>query len=322
MNSYNDRLEAYLANTLIETNFPFGKKRQGKVRDSYELPDKMVFITTDRQTAFDRMLAVIPCKGQVLNQVSAWWFERTKDIVPNHVLSVPDPNVTIVEKCAVLPIEVVVRAYLTGTTETSAWVHYARGERVFCGNKLPDGMRKNEPFARPILTPSTKLEEHDRSLSPQEILEEGLVTQTEWDQVSAYALALFAYGQKVAAEHGLILVDTKYEFGRDAAGTIRIIDETHTPDSSRYWIAKTYPERFAAGQEPENIDKEFLRLWFAEHCDPYNDPELPPAPEELVLELANRYIGLYEMITGQTFQFPDPNVPVTVRIAKVFESIQ
>ena len=288
--NYSEIIKQNLTNCLTATDFSFGKKRVGKVRDTYELPDKLILITTDRQSAFDRVLAAIPFKGQVLNQTSAWWFEQTKHIVPNHVLSVPDPNVTIGKKCSVFAVEFVVRGYITGTTGTSAWVNYQNGMRDYCGNILPEGLKKNQKFDHPLVTPTTKSDEHDRLISPKEIIAEGLMTQTDWDYVSGKALELFIFGQKIAAEHGLILVDTKYEFGKDESGTIRIVDEMHTPDSSRYWIANSYEQRLSEGKEPENIDKEFLRLWFKDHCDPYNDKELPAAPEELVIELSRRYI--------------------------------
>lgn len=311
---YEEIIKANLHNTLTETNFTFGPKRVGKVRDTYDLGDKLILITTDRQSAFDRVLAAIPFKGQVLNQTSAWWFEQTKDIVPNHVLFVPDPNVTIGKKCAVFPVEFVVRGYITGTTSTSAWVNYEKGIRDFCGNILPEGLKKNQKFDSPIITPTTKSDEHDRLISPKEIINEGLMTQEQWDETGYYAMKLFAFGQEKAREHGLILADTKYEFGKDADGKITLVDELHTPDSSRYWIAATYDERLAQGLEPENIDKEFLRLWFKEHCDPYNDKELPAAPEELVIELSRRYIQLYEMITGEKFRFPNYRQSISDRI--------
>ncbi len=319
--NYTDIIQANLKNCLTETNLQVGKKRVGKVRDTYELDDKLILVTTDRQSAFDRVLASIPFKGQVLNQTSAWWFEQTKHIVPNHVISVPDPNVTIGKKCAVFPVEFVVRGYITGTTDTSAWVNYAKGVRDYCGNTLPEGLRKNQPFDRPIVTPTTKDDKHDRLISPKEITDEGLMSQADWEYVSGKALELFAFGQEMAARHGLILVDTKYEFGKDADGIITIVDEMHTPDSSRYWLAQSYEERLTAGKEPENIDKEFLRLWFKEHCDPYADKELPPAPEELVVELSRRYIQLYEMITGKQFQFPDIQFPISKRIEKNLVSL-
>ncbi len=306
---YQETIEKHLNNCVTETDLKIGIKKIGKVRDRYDLPDKVVLITTDRQSAFDRVLAAIPFKGQVLNQTSAWWFDKTKHIVPNHVLAIPDPNVTVGKKCTVFPVEFVVRGYITGTTSTSAWVNYQNGMREYCGNTLPEGLKKNQKFDSPLVTPTTKSDEHDRLISPAEIVREGLMTQADWDYVSGKTLELFTFGQKVAAEHGLILVDTKYEFGKDENGVITLIDEIHTPDSSRYWIAGSYAERMAQGQEPENIDKEFLRLWFTKNCDPYNDKELPPAPKELVIELSRRYIQLYEMITGQKFVFPgDENV--------------
>ena len=312
--NYEDTIKNNLNNCLTETNLAIGKKRVGKVRDTYELPDRMILITTDRQSAFDRVLAAIPFKGQVLNQISAWWFDKTKQIVLNHVISIPDPNVTIGKKCTVFPVEFVVRGYITGTTNTSAWINYEKGIRDFCGNRLPEGLKKNQKFDHPILTPTTKSNEHDRLISPTEIVSEGLMTQTEWDYVSGQALKLFTFGQTIAAEHGLILVDTKYEFGKDTTGEIMIVDEMHTPDSSRYWLSESYETRLAQGQEPENIDKEFLRLWFRDHCDPYHDTELPPAPEKLVIELSRRYIQLYEMITGENFAFPHETKPIIERI--------
>ncbi|MEK7212988.1 MAG: phosphoribosylaminoimidazolesuccinocarboxamide synthase [Patescibacteria group bacterium] len=303
--NYTNIIKQNLKNCLTETNLGAGKKRVGKVRDTYELADKMILITTDRQSAFDRILASIPFKGQVLNQTSAWWFKQMEKIIPNHVISIPDPNVTVGKKCTVFPVEFVVRGYITGTTDTSAWVNYQKGVRNFCGNTLPEGLKKNQQFAKPIITPTTKSDEHDRSISPAEIVAEKLMSQTDWDYVSGKALEIFSLGQKLAVEHGLILVDTKYEFGKDAEGNILLIDEIHTPDSSRYWLANTYEEKINRGEEPDNIDKEFLRLWFKEHCDPYHDKELPPAPDDLVIELSSRYIKLFEMITGEKFAFPD-----------------
>ncbi len=312
--NYETLIRANLNNCLTTTDFKFGTKRVGKVRDSYELLDKIILITTDRQSAFDRVLAAIPFKGQVLNQTSAWWFEKTKHIVPNHVLAVPDPNVTVGKKCHVFPVEFVVRGYMTGSTDTSVWVNYQKGMRDYCGNMLPEGMKKNEKFVQPLITPTTKDSVHDRLISPKEIIAEGLMSQADWEYVSSKALELFIFGQKIAAEHSLILVDTKYEFGKDTDGIIRIVDEMHTPDSSRYWIANSYEQRMAENKEPENIDKEFLRLWFKEHCDPYNDAILPEAPQDLVIELSKRYIQLYEMITGDHFIFPKVTMLASERI--------
>lgn len=315
------KIASQLSHCLTETNFDFGKKYNGKVRDTYDLGDRLLLITTDRQSAFDRVLAAIPFKGQVLNQVSQWWFEQTKDIVPNHVLSVPDPNVLIGKKCTVFPVEFVVRGFLSGVTSTSAWMAYSKGERNFCGNVLPEGMVKNQAFAEPIITPTTKSNTHDEKISAAEIVSRNLMTQADWDTCAAYSLAIFKRGQELAKRNSLILVDTKYEFGKLPDGTIILIDEVHTPDSSRYWIAKTFEKRIVAGQEPENIDKEFLRLWFMEHCDPYKDEVLPAAPEELVVELSARYIQLYEMITGQDFVYPDTNISTLDRLTQVLQNL-
>lgn len=314
MTDYKKTITANLNNCLTKTNLSAGVKYGGKVRDRYELEDRLVLITTDRQSAFDRILAAIPFKGQVLNQTSAWWFEQTKDIIPNHVINIPDPNATVARKCTVFPIEFVVRGYITGSTSTSLWTVYNSGDREYCGNVLPDGLVKNQKLDTNMLTPTTKEEHHDRPISPSEIVNEGWMSQEDWDYCSGKAVELFTFGQKTAAENGMILVDTKYEMGRDEDGHIMLIDEIHTPDSSRYWLADSYEARISAGKEPENIDKEFLRLWFVDNCDPYNDKVLPDAPEELVIELSKRYIQLYEMITGKTFSFPDHEIPINNRI--------
>ena len=318
---YTDHIRSWLNNTLTETDLPVGTKRVGKVRDQYDLGDTVALITTDRQSAFDRILASIPFKGQVLNLTSAWWFEQTKHIIPNHVIDVPDSNVTLAKKCDVFPVEFVVRGYITGSTETSLWTVYNKGDRKYCGNILPEGLVKNQKLTANMLTPTTKEKHHDRPIAPPEIVSEGWMTQEDWDYCSEKALELFAFGQKKAAENGMILVDTKYEMGRDTKGTIRLIDEIHTPDSSRYWLAKTYDERMASGQEPQNIDKEFLRLWFVDNCDPYNDETLPEAPDKLVAELSSRYIYLYETITGEVFPFPDTGRPVSERINENLKGI-
>ena len=311
---YKERIKTEIDNTLIETNFPKGVKKTGKVRDQYELEDKIALITTDRQSAFDRVLASIPFKGQVLNLTSAWWFDKTKHIIPNHVLKIPDPNVTLAKKCKVFPIEFVVRGYITGSTSTSLWTVYNKGDREYCGNKLPEGLKKNQRLNKNMLTPTTKEEHHDRPISPREIVEEGWMTKEDWEHCSKKALELFAFGQKTAMKNGMILVDTKYEMGKDSSGNIVLIDEIHTPDSSRYWIAESYNDRIENNQEPQNIDKEFLRLWFVENCDPYNDETIPKAPLDLVAELSSRYIYLYETITGGIFPFPDTGKPIQTRI--------
>jgi phosphoribosylaminoimidazole-succinocarboxamide synthase len=302
--NYNKRISLELNNCLTETSFLKGNKRTGKVRDQYDVGDKIVLITTDRQSAFDRVLASIPFKGQVLNQISAWWFKKTEHIVANHLIEMPDPNVVVAKKCKVIPIEFVVRGYITGSTSTSLWTVYNNGDREYCGNKLPEGLIKNQKLDGNMLTPTTKEEHHDRPISPEDIINEGWMTKEDWVFCSKIALDLFSFGQKIAAEHGMILVDTKYEMGIDGSGNILLIDEIHTPDSSRYWIKNTYEQRIENGLEPENIDKEFLRLWFVDNCDPYNDDELPPAPNNLVVELSNRYIYLYETIIGESFPMP------------------
>ncbi len=278
------------------------------MRDTYDAGDKLVIVTTDRQSAFDRHLASVPYKGQVLNQTSAWWMAATQHIVPNALLSTPDPNACVMKKCTVFPIEFVVRGFMTGSTSTSLWTHYKAGEREYCGNTFPDGMEKNDRLSSNVVTPTTKAEDHDEPISPAEIVSRGLMSAADWEAASAAALTLFKFGQEQAAARGLLLVDTKYEFGKDSDGKILLIDEIHTPDSSRYWLAGSYEERHAAGLEPQNIDKEFLRLWFRANCDPYNDKVLPEAPAELVAELSRRYVLLYEMITGEDFQ-PAPTTP-------------
>ena len=319
--SYTERIRQELGNCLIDTDLSQGEKFIGKVRDRYDLGDRMALITTDRQSAFDRVLAAIPFKGQVLNMTSAWWFEQTRHIVPNHVLSVPDPNVTIAKICTVFPIEFVMRAYITGTTSTSLWTVYRSGRRQYCGIDVPDGLIKNQKLPTNYLTPTTKAEDHDRPISPDEIVSENWMTADDWEQCSRIAQELFAFGQAKAAEHGLVLVDTKYEMGRDENGEILLIDEIHTPDSSRYWIADSYQQRMREEQEPDNVDKEFLRLWFTENCNPYEDGVLPAAPDDLVVELSRRYIYLYEKITGRSFEFPVADQPIATRLASNLQGI-
>lgn len=296
-----DQIKKQMDFVLAGTDYKkLGKKYTGKVRDVYVSDDKIFLIATDRQSAFDRNLAHVPFKGQVLTQTSLFWFDNTKDIIKNHILSNPDPNVVVCKKLKVYPIEVIVRGYLTGVTSTAAWTAYSKGEREFCGNILPEGMKKNQKFDTPIVTPTTK-DEHDEKISGEEIVKSGRMTEKEWSFVKKKALELFNRGSEIASKNGLILVDTKYEFGHDNNGEIYLIDEIHTPDSSRYWLNNTYDEKFAKNEEPDYIDKEFLRLWFKDNCDPYKDSVLPDAPEELVIELSKRYIQLYEMITGKDF---------------------
>jgi phosphoribosylaminoimidazole-succinocarboxamide synthase len=318
-----EEIKKHVGEVLVETDFKgIGERKVGKVRDVYTSPDKIILISTDRHSSFDRIIAHIPFKGEILNQISAFWFENTKDIIQNHVVSIPDPNVLVAKKCKPLPIEAIVRGYITGVTSTSLWTHYKDGKRDFGNFVLPEGMKKNQKLLEPVFTPSTKFEEHDRTLSPQEIVAEGLMTKELVDEVERVAKALFVRGQEVALSHGLILVDTKYEFGIDACppgafgrdnGKLMLIDEIHTPDSSRYWKAGTYDDRFMKGEEPEYFDKEFLRLWFKDNCDPYKDEVLPEAPVEMVAELSRRYIEIYEIITGKTFSH-DFSMPILDRI--------
>jgi phosphoribosylaminoimidazole-succinocarboxamide synthase len=293
-----DELIQAIPHVLTSADLPgLGPKQSGKVRDIYRLGERRVLITTDRISAFDRVLGAIPLKGQVLNQLSAWWFGQTRDIVANHVVAAPDPNVTIARAAATLPVEVVVRGYITGITKTSLWTLYAQGHRQAYGVTLPDGLRKNDPLPQPIVTPTTKAEggAHDEPLTPTQIVERGLLPAALWHQVAATALALFARGQEIARQAGLILVDTKYEFGL-VDGRLTLIDEIHTPDSSRFWTLESY----AAGGAPEHLDKEFLRAWYARQGY-RGDGELPAMPADFVAQVAARYIVAYQQLTGQEF---------------------
>lgn len=280
----------------------------GKVRDCYDLPAtatdpaRRILIASDRISAFDRILACIPFKGQVLTQLARYWFEATADICPNHVLAYPDPNVVIGRRVTILPVEIVVRGYLAGTTGTSVLTLYKKGQRRMYGHDLPDGLRANQALPAPIITPTSKAFDggHDEPLTAEEIVSQGLLSQAQWDEVSAHALALFARGQKMAAERGLILVDTKYEFGTDETGRILIADEIHTPDSSRYWIADGYEAAFAAGTRPPSFDKDVIRAWVAERCDPYHGP-IPEIPAAMIEATSKVYIEAFERITGQRF---------------------
>ncbi|MCK8781921.1 phosphoribosylaminoimidazolesuccinocarboxamide synthase [Rhizobium sp. NTR19] len=276
---------------------------RGKVRENYDLADgSRIIIATDRLSAFDRILTSIPDKGHVLTQTARYWFEATKDICPNHVIAYPDPNVVIGKRLDILPVEIVVRGYLAGTTGTSLLTLYKKGERTMYGLDLPDGMKDNQVLPHPVITPTSKAFDggHDEPLTPADIVEKGLLTKEQWEQVSNYALALFKRGQELAAKRGLILVDTKYEFGTDENGRILLADEIHTPDSSRYWIADSYDAAFQAGSRPKSFDKDFIRAWVVERCDPYKD-DIPAIPQELVEETAAVYRTGYETITGERF---------------------
>lgn len=299
-----------LDRTLPEARIPeLPNPYFGKVRDCYDLPPtadvpegRRILIASDRISAFDRILAAIPCKGQVLTQVARWWFERTGDICGNHVLAYPDPNVVIGKRLTILPVEVVVRGYLAGTTGTSVLTLYKQGHRKMYGHTLPDGLRDNEALPQAIITPTSKAFDggHDEPLTAAEIVEQGLLTKAQWDEVSAKALELFARGQKLAAERGLILVDTKYEFGLDSAGNILIADEIHTPDSSRYWLADGYQAALEGGIRPPSFDKDVIRAWVAARCDPYKDP-IPEIPAEMIAHTAQVYADAYQAITGEAF---------------------
>ncbi len=290
---------------LAEVQLPgLGERRQGKVRDIYRLSDnRRLLITTDRLSAFDRVLGLVPYKGQVLNQLSAFWFEQTRDIVANHLLSTPDPNAAVVRECQAWPVEMIVRGYITGVTTTSLWYHYSRGVRELYGLTLPEGLRKNERLPQPLITPTTRATGpggHDERITGEEIVARGLVPEAIYHQMEAVALALFARGSAIAARAGLILVDTKYEFGM-WQGELTLIDEVHTPDSSRFWRADTYAARLAAGEEPDNYDKELVRLWYAGQGYT-GEGEPPPWSAEIAVQAAQRYVDVYERLTGAEFQ--------------------
>jgi phosphoribosylaminoimidazole-succinocarboxamide synthase len=321
-----DLLHAQLGHTLDATPFrTIGgqalARYDGKVRDCFldRARNERIIVVTDRLSAFDAVVGTIPFKGQVLNQLAQFWFDRTSAIAPNHMLRVPDPNVMIARECEPLPVELVMRAYLTGVTSTSIWKAYEAGARTFCGHALPEGMRKNQPLPHPILTPSTKAQkgDHDVSVSRDELLAMGRISPALFDRAAALAAALFAAGQRHAAERGLILADTKYELGLDRSrpegDQLVVIDEIHTPDSSRYWYADDYEARLARGEEPRSLDKEYVRRWLANDAKWSGDGPPPVMPDEIRVEAARRYITSYELVTGQTFE-PDPREPIA-RIA-------
>ena len=306
-----------LDKTLVSTDFPdLGEKYEGKVRDTYRThAGSRVLVTTDRISAFDRVLGTIPFKGQVLTRLAAWWFEQTKSVVPNHLIRVIDPNALECIDCEPLQVEMVVRAYVTGSTSTSIWTHYARGERVFCGHRLPDGLKKNQKLPEAILTPATKAPkgEHDVSGSREEILATRQVSAEDFDAAAELVMKLFAAGQKICAERGLILVDTKYELGKTKNGDIIVIDEIHTPDSSRFWMDASYKDRFAADDEPESFDKDFVRNYFTDRGYRGDGPP-PPLPDPLRIGAAERYIAAFEKITGEVF-YPNEEEP-TARLRR------
>lgn len=290
-----------------------GTKYTGKVRDSYALNGKRIIVTTDRQSAFDHVLGYIPFKGQVLTKLSEFWFEKTKDIIQNHLISVPDPNVMIVKNCKVIPIEMVVRGYITGVTDTSIWGSYEKGDRIIYGIKFPEGLKKNQRLPEPVITPTTKAEKgHDERLTEKDIIKRKIITSAIWKQMKKAALALFERGQKICDKAGIILVDTKYEFGLDENGKLILVDEIHTPDSSRYWIKKTYEEKFKEGLEQDSYDKEPLRIWFKEHG--YTGKgKIPKMPPKFIAKMSMLYMGIYKKITGNKF-IPDTTKDVNQRI--------
>jgi phosphoribosylaminoimidazole-succinocarboxamide synthase len=306
-----------LTKTLDRTDFPqLGTKYEGKVRDNYIKPDgHRTLIVSDRISTFDRVVGTLPYKGQVLNALAAWWFDETETIAPNHVLAVPDPNVMVGEECTPLKVEMVVRAYVTGNTSTSIWTHYANGKREFCGHRLPDGLKKHQQLDKPILTPTTKADQgdHDVSASREELIAMGAVTAKDFDEAAEYALALFAHGQKVCAQRGLILVDTKYEFGRNREGKLLVIDEIHTADSSRFWLADSYQAAFEAGEDPKSFDKDYVRRWLASQGY-RGEGQAPVIPDDVRIEAAARYIAACDAIRGEPF-VPDTESPLP-RIAR------
>lgn len=306
-------LRQRLDHTLRATDFSqLGTRYQGKVRDTYRQDDHLLLVTTDRISAFDHVLnQTIPFKGQVLNQTAAYFFEATADLVPNHVQAVPDPNVTVATPCTPVPIEFVVRGYLEG----HAWREYDAGRRTLCGQSLPDGLQQGEQFPEPILTPATKAEEgHDQDISRAEAIERGRIDAATFDQLEAYALALFRRGSEMAAAQNLILVDTKYEFGRASDGTLVLIDEVHTPDSSRYYFQDGYEERLARGESQPQLSKEFVREWLMEHdFQGLEGQTLPDLPDDVRMAVTERYVELYERVTGSDFEpdlHPDPEARI------------
>jgi phosphoribosylaminoimidazole-succinocarboxamide synthase len=313
-----ETLYMLLAQSLGETHLPLPGRQCGKVRDWYALssaPGRRLLVTTDRLSAFDRNLACIPYKGQALNQIAAWWFKQTAHIIPNHALDTPDPNALVALEVQPFPVEVIVRGYITGVTSTALWYRYALGERQIYGYHFPEGLHKNEALPAPIITPTTKggPTGHDERLTCAAVTERRLLTRAVWDQIQAAALAIFRKGQAVAQASGLILVDTKYEFGAAPDGRVMLIDEVHTPDSSRFWKADSYPARLAASAEPENFDKEFVRLAYAQRG--YRGEGQPPVlPDNVWVTASRRYITLYEMLTGLAFEPGD--YPVEPRLIR------
>jgi phosphoribosylaminoimidazole-succinocarboxamide synthase len=310
---------------FAKTHLPLPGKGTGKVRDWYDLPDgERLLVTTDRLSAFDRILACVPYKGQVLNQLTNWWFDQTADIIPNHKVSVPDPNAVVATVAEPFLVEVIVRGYITGVTTTALWYRYSLGERRIYGYTFPDGLQKNAELPKPIITPTTKgvAGAHDERLTCAEVTRKGLLDKATWEQVQAAALSVFRRGQELARKAGLILVDTKYEFGRTPDGQVVLIDEVNTPDSSRFWKADTYPMLFATGQEPENFDKEFVRIAYADKGY-RGDGDVPSMPLDIWATASRRYITIFEMLTGEIFsagEYPvGPRLEKNLRVANILK---
>ena len=311
-----DLIKKNLSSAFTESKIVLDPKIEGKVRDSYTLGNQQrLIITTDRLSAFDQVLKSIPFKGQVLNQLSAWWFGQTKEIIKNHLINLPDPNAAVVQEVTPFPVEVIVRGYISGVTKTALWYRYSMGERHIYGYDFPDGLHKNQQLPEPIITPTTKggPTGRDERLTCAEVTEKGYLEKKTWDIIQDASIRIFKKGQELASKAGLILVDTKYEFGLSADGEIILIDEVHTPDSSRFWKADTYQARIQQGLEPENFDKEFIRILYAEH-DYRGEGEVPQLPADTWTQASKLYIDAFEMLTGQKFVPGD--YPVNPRLVK------
>lgn len=307
-----------IPNAISEIKFSkLGKRNKGKVRDWFVKDNLRILIATDRISAFDKILGLVPFRGAVLNKLSEFWFEKTRDIVQNHMIGAIDPNIMLVSEAQALPIEVIVRGYITGVTSTSLWKLYSDGSRIIYGIKFPEGLVKNQKLKRPVITPTTRetgIGGHDEPITKQEILKQKIISPNIWKQIEKVAIKLFERGSTIADKAGFILADTKYEFGLDKRGKLMLIDEIHTPDSSRFWLKKTYKERFKKGQEVESYDKEFMRIWFKEHG--YEGKGRPPKmPDDLVANIALRYIEVYEKLTGENFSI-DLKTPPKLRLTE------
>ncbi|MDD9803140.1 MAG: phosphoribosylaminoimidazolesuccinocarboxamide synthase [Deltaproteobacteria bacterium] len=314
-------LRALCAQTLVRTDLQgIGEREEGKVRDNYMAAGRRTIVVTDRVSCFDVVVGTIPLKGQVLNRLAAFWFEKTQALAPNHLIEVPDANVSVVRELRILPVEFVVRGYLTGVSPTSIWTAYERGERSYCGHHLPEGLAKHEALPEPLLTPTTKAArgEHDELTSRAEILSRGLVSEELYDEAAQIAAKLFAAGSEWAAQRGMILADTKYEMGLDENGALLLADEIHTPDSSRYWFADSYQRALREGGDPKSFDKEFVRRWLVSEHNWRGEGPPPTLPDEVRCEAARRYLDAYAQLTGAEL-VPDTDPP-EARIAKALQT--